>query len=870
MASKAECVKVIKEATGVSENDARELLDQVTKEKERLRALGKIADADKELGKWAKDHAQEMKIQAAMQRKQTALNILHRKELDTFLERFESETKGRSDEGFMAILVGSFKKVFGARNSISAKRLALTDQWLGGITKELSERPEVIELLRKDKKFLDDIVREMYEIREGGKPGISKNADAKFVADIFSRYTEEARLRLNDAGANIGKIGGWTPQNHDAAKLLKVGKEKWTDFIMSRLDHERSFEGATPDEIKKILGETFENIVTGRDRAITAREKGEYIGPRNLASSMGKHRELHFLNADAWLQYQAEFGQGNIFTNIGSHLDKAARKLAIMETLGPNPETMLGSLLENARRRIRENPSLTPEQKAKQLAKLNTDLGKRTGKIGKAFAEIMGETQIRENITGAKIASGIRAIESMAKLGGALLSQLSDLMTFAANARFNGMNLFEAYGHAFTTLMEGRGTKEQQQIAHALGTLYDGMLGDITSRWNAQDSMPGKLSNLMNTFFKWSGMSWWTDVMKSGYSRMLSSHLAENAIHAWDDLDIRIQKVFEHHGLSEKHWDAIRSIVSDEADGRRYLLPENIRKVDDHLIDAMNEEQITKMREAMKLDESKNPEVNAERQEKFQESLDRLRERTRRDLETDFMAFIADETRHAVIEPDDRARAFITQGTRPGTLLGEAVRFVMQFKSFPVAYYQSMLQGGRFNAPGRAIDLPGITHMVAASLILGYASSTAKDLAKGRTPKDPRNWETWLAAAVQSGGAGIYGDFLLSKYNRFGGGPIDTLAGPAAGAAGEAIQIGSGLIHGTADKADAVRLLMDNTPFINLWYTRAALDYAILFHVREMLSPGTLAKTERRMKEEYNQKYILPPSSVIKRGGGFK
>ena len=78
------------------------------------------------------------------------------------------------------------------------------------------------------------------------------------------------------------------------------------------------------------------------------------------------------------------------------------------------------------------------------------------------------------------------------------------------------------------------------------------------------------------------------------------------------------------------------------------------------------------------------------------------------------------------------------------------------------------------------------------------------------------------------------------------------------------------LIRGDFEAGDAFYLALNNTPYVNLWYTRAALDYAITYHIQEMLSPGVLRRRERRLKEEFGQEFILPPSSVIKRGGGYR
>ena len=102
---------------------------------------------------------------------------------------------------------------------------------------------------------------------------------------------------------------------------------------------------------------------------------------------------------------------------------------------------------------------------------------------------------------------------------------------------------------------------------------------------------------------------------------------------------------------------------------------------------------------------------------------------------------------------------------------------------------------------------------------------------------------------------------------------MGTLSGPVLSDLGSGIvKIPGQLVRGDFANAgeDTLRLLMSNMPFVNMWYTRAAFDYLIGFHLREWMNPGTLRKTERKMKEDFNQTYIVPPSSVIKRGGGFK
>ena len=64
--------------------------------------------------------------------------------------------------------------------------------------------------------------------------------------------------------------------------------------------------------------------------------------------------------------------------------------------------------------------------------------------------------------------------------------------------------------------------------------------------------------------------------------------------------------------------------------------------------------------------------------------------------------------------------------------------------------------------------------------------------------------------------------------------------------------------------------VLDNAPFANAWFARTALNYALLYHVKEWMSPGSLRRMERRMRKQQRREFFLPPSSVIARGGGFR
>lgn len=855
------CTAQVQKATGLSDFESREIAELVSEERARIDASGRGADVEKLLAEFGTKMAQDSSVYAAMQRRHAVLNILKRDALDQRLSAFVEATKdpktgaGNYKEAFYAILTGSRERVANSQNSVAARRVGIVNEWLGGIEHELDQIPGAERCLQKDKAFIDDVVREMHEVKEGGNPGVTGSPMAQKVADIFSRYAEMARVRMNEAGANIGKLAGWVPQSHDASKLAGAGQAEWAKTVAPLLDFERTFPDVDPKEVPGILADIYQNIIGGIPNKPTPQETGQFVGPRNLAKGMGKERVLHFKDADAWIQYQNMFGDKNLLSNLMHHFDIVARKLSLMETFGPNPETMLGSLVESAKRRVKEDPTISDKEKMKIINGLSGSLEKRSGGIARRFSEVMGETLTPENPTVASIGSNIRAVNSMAKLGGAVLSSLVDVVTYSMESRHLGKNALEGYADAFGSIVGGYKGEEKLAIVRSLGVISDTMMGDAARRWSSQDAPTGVASQAMNRFFKWSGLTAWTNNLKAGAGLALAHELGDGAGKSFDGLFSGIRDMLTRHGITPEKWEVLRQGAFKAEDGRAYLTPDRMRTAN---VDGLISDRLASMREKIKDDGE------------FARQADRLRSETRKNLETEFRSFFINENRYAVIEPDDRTRAMMIQGTRPGSFLGEAVRFVTQFKSFPIAYTQRILSEQRWQVPGRGADLSGLANLIAGSMVMGYAAMTAKDFVKGKEPRDPSKPETWMAAVVQSGGAGIYGDFLFAKVNRFGGGIIDTLAGPTAGTINSVFKLYAGVREGEARGGDALRLAMDNTPFINLWYTRAALDYAILYHLQEMVSPGTLARREYEAKKDFNQQYLFPPSKNIRTGGGYR
>ena len=176
-----------------------------------------------------------------MQRRHASLNILVRERLDATMQAMMDD--GLSPrKALLAIMEGTVKGVKEGRNSLYAKNGAYEARYSGALMSEIArDRPHLVHSLM-DPKMDADITIEMSELRKGGRPGLTGNDDAKYVAKLFSTYAELARTDLNRLGASIGKLDGWAgTQTHDDLKMIAAGKDAWIKSITPKLDAARTF-----------------------------------------------------------------------------------------------------------------------------------------------------------------------------------------------------------------------------------------------------------------------------------------------------------------------------------------------------------------------------------------------------------------------------------------------------------------------------------------------------------------------------------------------------------------------------------------------------------------------------------------------------
>ncbi len=813
----------------LNRTEIEDAFQRVVDYKEKLQRSGDITGMADKLKSFAEREAERTKVAAALQKRHAGLNILVRDQLDSSIKGYMAA--GLSPKkALLAVLEGTQKGIEGGRNSVGALNLAYEARYIGGLLGEIqANNPHLVDALR-DPRMDADITREMAELREGGKPGITGNKDAQYAAKVFASYAEMSRTDLNRLGASIGKLDGWSgSQTHDDIKMIGAGKDAWIASVLPKLDVARTFPDVeSPKDIEDALSGIYDTITTGLPNKPTPREQGQRVNPANLAKSLGKSRVLHFKDAEAAMSYRSEFGYGNTVSGMIAHLRNASRLAANMEKLGPNPEVMFGSLVDGMKRQIKEG-DLSPKEKQKALNGLTAD----AGALRQAFDVASGLSSKPVSSTAAKISADIRAVQSMAKLGGALFSSVSDTVTAGAASQFRGSGFFRGFLAQLDGLRKGRPKGETAEISYLLGEGFDGIIGHIVSPAAAVDGPVGKLAKLQEGFFRFNGLTWWTDIQRASAGRMISAEMGMRAKVGFDQLPANYRHVLSLHGIDAPKWEAIRQAGVREVEGRTFITPDLIRNLPDEVV----------------------------------AGLGKTADDARHNLEMSVLGFFADETSYGVVETDARSRRTATLGLRPGTIAGEAMRFIAQFKGFPIAFGQRV--GGRaiFGQRAAASYMERGAHigsLMAGMTMAGYVAMTMKDMMKGYwPPRDPTDPKTWASAFVQGGAAGIYGDYLFSQVNRFGSGPLETLVGPTIGTGADLVKLflkardaSIGKLTGEDAKAplgDALNVTLNSTPYVNLFYIRPALDFLFLNSMKEAISPGYMKRQEKRRKTDYGQ-----------------
>ena len=825
------CATAIKRSVpDLSDDDVEEILSAMVR---RERSMPNRRDDALRWVETAKARSAEEILKARIKARAARIDAMRRIEIDTRLATIRGKGEQAGVQALSDLVTTSERAGAGRALSTEARKLAARDEFRGAFLADVQGEGllPVLRYLHKDPDGERALVREISRL--SGDQNVKPTTDArtKTLAEIFVRHRERMRLAHNQAGAMIDALPGYVGRtSHDPRRMSRAGFDQWADDITPKLDLPRIFAERDVDPtdgaaVRDFLRKIYGNLVSGNHRVATHGHGDGFKGPANLARALSEDRVLHFKDADAWLDYNRAYGSGNVLATHIAGLEHGADALALMRQWGTNPQTGFEGAARRLSAKLRDAGDLAQSAAIERATKPG-------GKLWREWQVVSGAADIPGSTHWASIGAAIRALQAMKSLGGVLLSSVSDTPIAASVLRHEGVNYWTAMGRNVGALFEGVPKGVRAEVAANVGAGFNGMLGGIYHRMGHDSGANGQIARAADFFFKVNLQTWWTDSFERGTAFTLSRHLAHNLAKPWAGIDPTLRTGLARFGVTEADWTAAQGVnlLADGAD--RYFHPGLLR-------DAGNVE---------------------------------AAERIGAWFSTTIGAAVTRETAYT--------RSLVTQGLPPGTVMGETMRLMMQFKSFPITALTRHI-GREAYRGGDVINVSNVAQLIAMTTLFGFVSMTLKDIAKGRNPREIEDGqdaiETVTAAFLQGGGAGIFGDFLFGEHNRFGGGFLSTAAGPTAGTISQfaslfarareeaAAQAGDGgNLRGLA--AEGLRFVTGNMPGQNLFYTKLAVDHLFIHSLQEALSPGYLRRMERRVERENNQTFWLRPGGGLGEG----
>ncbi len=846
--NRTDCVKriVASAASKITASEARDILNDYEKTARTIARQKKI-DLDTAMRELMKPYTDRLKAREALNARRRIIKNRIYTDLTNRVDAFE---RGGLDtyNALQAVLVGTQKNIKGGRLSISAQRIALEESYLNQFSKQL--RTQNLDPFIRTRTYEPEVAKALWDLslpeeQRINSPDIPK--EAKAIAGIIRDRFEDIRLRMNRSGADIAPLQGYIGhQSHDVRKMLKSGYNAWAAYVGPRVDTEKSFGSSDPKELDKFLKSFYEattsdlrkeappEIRPDGKRVPKAASEG-YNPTQILADKVSASRVLYFKDADSAYNYNNQYGTGSLYETVIEQFRGASRDIALLENLGPDPDTTWSELTESYYMKNREKLR-TGDEKTRAKVKAMFD---KKYRLDSLYNYVNGSLTAERHPTLGAVGQMVRMYQSFIKLGGAAISSLSDISNKALVLQSHGLGVFESYSRSLSHLGTYLTTPERKELAYSLSRMGGSPIADMVGRYNTDDSRVGRMGRIMRMYFKLNLMDWWQNSQHGGYMLDLSRIMGSYSKDDFDVLPINIRTDLQNVGIDSGDWEHIRKSVVQLSDGAHYLTTDGVRGI-------------------------------AESAELDPVDIDRL--------ETKLKTFFSDRAGHAIIEPGDYERWLLSMGTQRGTVSGELMRIVTQFKAYPLTFYT--------RAWGRILNnnsaMTNLVQLAVMSTMFGYVSNLILDLSKGIKPKPLTDPKALLAAYNRGGGLGILAEALFSNYS-FGKSLALTAAGPSARTIDDvaglwntyrevlsdplaAQVLGEDIRPKTGKDAasDTVRFARRNL-VPNLFYTRAAVDYLFYYNLLELTNPGSLRRMERRQNREYGTEYFVKPSDVVGR-----
>lgn len=467
---------------------------------------------------------------------------------------------------------------------------------------------------------------------------------------------------------------------------MSAHKAIWRNFIKKFLDMKATFsktkavdlEGNLDEkEADKILDRIFDNITSGKStiftRSVVANDREAIERKSRMFFNWRGMREQY--------EYNKTYGKGNLFGMFMADAKATANKIGAAKMWGDNPYSMFNDLR-----------AVQQEVKPKDATWWkHTDF---------YFNNVMGIDRASISPTTTNFFANIRTIVSMARLPLIAPDSISDIGYIASFAQRMGVNYSRAWINQMKHIFDTFPNEERARIAKLFKTQVDSHLGYL-GRFGDTNNVTDLLNKISTGFFKWIQLEAFDRGNRIGLMHMMAKHLNDNNV-SFKNLPDKLQR-WVGKFLSEDEWNLLK-----DKNSQGLFTTENV----DHLTD----------------DEIKSHWENNDKSIPLSDVRD--------DLYRKVYSMFVVAAENAVLSPSEFEKTFLYYGTTPGTISGEALRMVMHFKMYTLAYIDRVLIQGFKDADTASQKLIWATSMLAGTIPLSIMSTFFHNMVMGLSMPD--------------------------------------------------------------------------------------------------------------------------------------
>jgi hypothetical protein len=602
---------------------------------------------------------------------------------------------------------------------------------------------------------------------------VGKKIAAKL--DEYFKY-RESNLVLSGA-MKFEEINGdrYFRASHDSTKIINGGKSLrkiavervtkkyslgenrlgWRNYIKKFLNLETTFQHTDAMDINgqlnmgqvdKILDRIFNNITSGKSEIFTRSVVA------NDREAVAKKSRMFFKweNLRAQYEYNKTYGRNDLFGMFMADAQATANKIGAAKMWGDNPYTMYNDL-----RKVQEE--------------INPKGGFWWRNTDNYFKAVMNQDKLSQAPTLTNFMANLRTIATMARLPFIAIDSTSDIAYIASFAQRMGIDYSKAWLNQFTHIFDSFPNEERMRIAKLFKTSIDSHLGYM-GRWTEINNASDLLNKISTKYFKINMLESFDRGNKIGMMHLMSKHLAENSSKRFDDLSPELQRWIKKF-IDKDEWDLLKK---NNQNG--LFTTENVNNLTDAEIKAHH----AKGGRDIPLSD------------------------VRDDLYRKVHAMFTIASENAVLSPTEFERAFLLQGTNPGTIPGEMLRMFTHFKMYTLAYIDRVLIQGLREADTASQKLMWATSMLAGTIPLSVMSMYLHHLSQGLTMPDwslmnvPERYKFLMGVLAPS--LSIFSG-LLDPKNQNGSMIWSLLGSPSATLIGNSLSAPLALIEGDPARA---------------------------------------------------------------------